>query len=272
MRMALVPHVERNDALDVGRKIAAGGRARGIEVAADSVAAQALEIDAAPFEDLDVVVAVGGDGTMLSAVQVALREDVPVLGVNLGTVGFLADAEVSDLDMVLDRLASGSWTVAERMTLQTTAGANKALGVNDVVVEKVDSQRLVALSVAFDGEPFLTYRADGLVFGTPTGSTAYNFSAGGPLVDPGLEAIVLTPVAPFSLFTRSVVLEASVVVQCTVAQDRHVRVSADGVPVAELSPGDVVEIRRGERPVRFVQMTGRSFPARVKTKFRLGGL
>ena len=272
MRIALVPHVERRDALEVGRKLTASGRARGIEVTADAVAAEALGIDATPFEDFDLVVAVGGDGTMLAAVQVAFREDVPVLGVNLGTVGFLADAEVSDLDMVLDRIASGSWTVAERMTLHAVAGGNEAVGVNDVVVEKVDSQRLVALSVAFDGEPFLTYRADGLVFGTPTGSTAYNFSAGGPLVDPGLEAIVLTPVAPFSLFTRSVVLDAAVVVHCTVAQDRHVRVSTDGVPVAELAPGDVVEIRRGDRPVRFVQMSGRSFPARVKAKFRLGGL
>ena len=267
--MALVPHVERRDALDIGRKVAAGATgARGIGV--DPVAAETLDIDAAPFEDFDLVVAVGGDGTMLAAVQIALREDVPVLGVNLGTVGFLADAEVSDLDMVLDRIASGSWSVAERMTLHASAGS-EAVGVNDVVVEKVDSQRLVALSVAFDGEPFLTYRADGLVFGTRRDPPRTTSRQGGHWSIPGWRRSC-SPRWPFSLFTRSVVLEASVVVQCTVAQDRHVRVSADGVPVAELSPGDVVEIRRGERPVRFVEMTGRSFPARVKTKFRLGGL
>ena len=126
MRMALVPHgAERCPR----HRTEGGGRwaGTGIEVAADPVAAQALDIDAAPFEDLDLVVAVGGDGTMLSAVQIALREDVPVLGVNLGTVGFLADAEVSDLDMVLDRIASGSWSVAERMTLHDRRRAARRL-------------------------------------------------------------------------------------------------------------------------------------------------
>ncbi len=217
----------------------------------------------------DVVLAVGGDGTMLNAVRRSLYWDVPVLGFNLGTLGFLTEAEPSELSSTVERLVSGDFGIAERITVTAQVGERSATGVNDVVVEKIDSTRLVHLEVAVDGVHFATYRADGLVIATPTGSTAYSFSAGGPLVDPGVEALVMTPVASHSLFDRSLVLPASTRIAVTVRRDRGVKVNVDKVSLGELGEGKTVIVSRGGRPVRFVTLGARTFPQVVRDKFEL---
>jgi len=217
----------------------------------------------------DMVLAVGGDGTMLAAVQVALRSDVPVLGFNLGTIGFLTEAEPDQADTVIRRLIAGEFEVDERMTVSATVGERTATGVNDVVVEKVDSQRLIDLEVKIDSAPFLTYRADGLIVSTPTGSTAYSFSAGGPLVDPALEALVLAPVAAHSLFDRPLVVPASSQIEITVGTDRPVKVSVDKISLGHLAMGDTVAVARGSSPARFVTFGNRRFPSLVTEKFGL---
>jgi NAD+ kinase len=220
-------------------------------------------------EKPDVVIAVGGDGTVLAAAQTALAHDVPVLGFNLGTMGFLAEAEPEDLEWVLERLIAGDYDVAERMTIRATVSGQTATGVNDVVVEKVDSQRLIHLDVAVNGERFVTYRADGLIVATPTGSTAYSFSARGPLVDPDLNAMILTPVAAHSLFDRTLVLPAGSRLSIVVQRDRPVKVTVDKIDMGHLTAGLTVDIEQGERPARFVRFGQRSFPGLVKEKFGL---
>lgn len=220
-------------------------------------------------EKPDLVVAVGGDGTVLAAVQRALTHDVPVLGFNLGTMGFLAVAEPEDLEWVLERLIRGDHQTEQRMTIRATVAGQTATGVNDVVVEKVDSQRLIHLDVAVDGERFVTYRADGLIVATPTGSTAYSFSARGPLVDPVLNAMILTPVAAHSLFDRTLVLPAASKLSIVVQRDRPVKVTVDKIDMGHLTAGLTVEIEQGERPVRFVRFGGRSFTRLVRDKFGL---
>ena len=220
-------------------------------------------------EKPDAVIAVGGDGTMLAAVRRSLTWDVPVLGFNLGTLGFLAGAEPDDLDSAVMTLVGGDFEVEERTTVAASVGDVTAVGVNDVVVEKVDSTRLVALDVAIDGEPFVHYRADGLVVATPTGSTAYSFSAGGPLVDPRLAALVMTPVASHSLFDRPLVLPASAVIEVTVTRDRLVKVNVDKSDLGELGEGQTVTIRKADRPARFIRLKTKPFPALVKEKFGL---
>jgi NAD+ kinase len=220
-------------------------------------------------EKPDVVIAVGGDGTVLAAAQTALAHDVPVLGFNLGTMGFLAEAEPEDLEWVLERLIAGDYDVAERMTIRATVSGQTATGVNDVVVEKVDSQRLIHLDVAVNGERFVTYRADGLIVATPTGSTAYSFSARGPLVDPDLDAMILTPVAAHSLFDRTLVLPAGSRLSIVVQRDRPVKVTVDKIDMGHLTAGLTVDIEQGERPARFVRFGQRSFPGLVKEKFGL---
>lgn len=224
----------------------------------------ASEVDAP-----DLVIGVGGDGTMLAAVRRALRSDAPVLGFNLGTMGFLAAADPETLEEVVSRILEGEYDIVERMTVAATVNGETTSGVNDVVVEKIDAQRLVELAVTIDGLEFVTYRADGIIIATPTGSTAYSFSAGGPLVDHGLEALVMTPVAAHSLFDRSMVLPPSTEIEMRVIRDRSVHVTVDKSDLGHLGAGESVLVRRGHRPARFVSFNGQSFAGLVKTKFSL---
>lgn len=217
----------------------------------------------------DMVLAVGGDGTMLGAVQNAVTWDVPVLGFNLGTLGFLTEAEPDDLAEVVKRLVSRDFEVEERLTVAAAIGGVEAVGVNDVVVEKVDSTRLVSLSVVIDGSEFATYRADGLIVATPTGSTAYSFSAGGPVVDPRVDALVLTPVASHSLFDRPIVIPADSQIDVTVWRDRLVRVNVDKTDLGEIGEGETVKIVKGQRPARFVTFRSTTFPELIRQKFGL---
>lgn len=258
MKLGLVVHTHRPSAHEFARRLVETADRLGMDVAAG------------PEEPVDVVVAVGGDGTVLEAVRRALSIDRPVLGFNLGTVGFLADAEVDHLEEALGALASGEYRIERRMTVGVDYGEREVVGLNDVVIEKIESQRLVVLAVEIDGEPFLTYRADGLVVATPTGSTAYAFSAGGPLVDPQVESLLITPVAPHSLFGRTLMLKPSARILVRVAADREVRVSVDGVGQASLRLDDSVTIRRGTKDALFVRFDHAGFPAKVVRKFGLG--
>ena len=218
----------------------------------------------------DVIVAIGGDGTVLRAARKALQADVPLLGINVGRKGFLADIEPDRLEGALDVLASGGWKESPRMTIEAIINDRRAVtGINDVVIEKVLSQRLISLDVSLDAERFITYHADGLIVATPTGSTAYNLSAGGPLVAPEVEALVLSPVAPHSLFSKSLLLRPETEIHCTVVQDRSAGVSVDGYDLGTVGPGDEILMRRGPGIVRFIDISGRSFGARVKEKFHL---
>ncbi len=207
---------------------------------------------------------------MLRAARVALAADVPLLGINAGRKGFLADVEPGMLEQSIEELASGSWEVSRRMTLEARINnGDPVTGINDVVIEKTMSQRLISIEVAVDHERFLNYHADGLIIATPTGSTAYNLSAGGPLVDPEVEAVILSPVSPHSLFSKSLVLHPSAVIRCTIVQDRPAGVSVDGYEVGTVNPGDEITVRRGGGTIRFVELSGRSFAGRVKEKFHL---
>lgn len=224
----------------------------------------------AEAEKIELVVAVGGDGTVLEAAHVAVARQVPVVGINLGTIGFLAEAEPDELEETVARLATDDFRIEPRNTIEVRLpDGTRGLGINDVVVEKIDSQRLVVLDVEVDGERFLRHRADGLVVATSMGSTAYSFSAGGPLMDPRVDGILVTPVAPHSLFDRSLVIPADSRVVITVADDRPVRVSADGRELGSMGEGGRAEIGPGPTPARFLRMRREGFPGRITRKFRL---
>ncbi len=262
MRLGIVVHPSRESAGSVGDRLAAAARARGWDVGTTGIGTW----DGEPF---DVLVGVGGDGTLLEAAHLAHRADIPVAGVNLGTVGYLADFDPADDTALLDTLALDPLPTIGRMTLRATSDDGSWHGINDVVLEKVLSQRIVQITVEIDGEHFTTYRADGLIVATPLGSTAYSLSAGGPVVDPAVQALLLTPVAPHSLLSRSLVLTPATVVTCTVHGDRPVRVNLDGREATTLEAADVLTIARGERPVRFVSMGGRPFPQGLRRQFGL---
>jgi NAD+ kinase len=222
-------------------------------------------------QPVDMVLAVGGDGTVLEAARRAVEIDRPMLGVNLGTIGFLAEAEPDEMETMLDALATGRYEIEPRNTIRATMpDGSISIGVNDVVVEKIDAERLVILDVAIDGEHFLTYRADGLVVATSMGSTAYSLSAGGPLLDPRVPAILLTPVAPHSLFDRTMVVPADSSISVTVVADRPVRVGTDGVRQGRLAMGEQVQISPGDATLQFITFKSEGFGSRVTRKFGIG--
>ena len=159
-------------------------------------------------EGLDVIISLGGDGTMLRAVDLAYEAGVPVLGVNVGQMGYLAEVEPDDFDAALDRLVAGDYEVTERMVLEITVvsegtAQGRWFALNEAVLEKVHTGRLARLEVEINGTFFTTYAADGVIVATPTGSTAYSFSARGPIVSPRNRCVLLTPVSPHMLFDRS---------------------------------------------------------------------
>ncbi len=217
----------------------------------------------------EAVIAIGGDGTVLDAASMAMKLNVPVCGVNVGGVGYLAEfsqAEVADL---ADAVANDAYSTRAHSTLFVSTGDYSASAINDVVVEKVVSQHIIKVTVQINGRPLSTYRTDGVLVASPLGSTAYNLSAGGPIVDPRLDALILTPIAPHSLLSRAIVLAPDAVVTLSVTRDRPARINVDGRELCAVSPDDVVTIRRGDSSVDFLTLNRHPFPAAVRDSFGL---
>ncbi len=212
--------------------------------------------------DTDVLVVLGGDGTFLRAAQAVAEVDVPILGVNLGKVGFLSTAEAQDLEPVLERLVAGEYLLRERMgltgTIQPASGpATTAFtALNDIVIARGALARVVRLDVNIDESHLATFVADGLVVSSPTGSTGYSFSAGGPILDPQSRNLIVTPIAGYLSAIRSIVVSPEQVVRCRVLDALEALVSIDGREDWQIQVGDVVEVRALERPIRFVEPQG----------------
>ncbi len=273
MIIGLVLHPERARATDVARDVLAGAAARGIRViAADGRAGTLAEVDTGELGGAELMLSVGGDGTVLEAVRRALPLGIPVLGINLGQVGFLAETEESHLQETLDRIADRRWDVEERMTLKAEIEDGPTVhGLNDIVISKRRVNRLATLAVSVDNVPFRTYRADGMVVASATGSTAYSFSAGGPAVDPRLRALFMTAIAPHSLFSRTLVFEPDRVIGFAAGSDRPVGVEVDATDLGDLKPGQTVRVTAGDLVARFATMDGKRFPHTLQHKLGLDG-
>jgi NAD+ kinase len=208
----------------------------------------------------DVLMVLGGDGTLLRAVAAVAEVDVPILGVNLGKVGFLSRVEADGLESTLARLAAGDYGIEERMALagrvlpagREAVGGRTFSALNDVVVARGSLARVCRLDVSIDGSHLATFVADGLVVASPTGSTGYSFSAGGPILDPSGRGLVVTPIAAYLAAIRSVVASPAQVVTCRVLDAHEALVSIDGREDFPLAVGDVVEVRAFGRAIRFV--------------------
>ena len=225
---------------------------------------------------VDLVVAVGGDGTFLRAAFVASRVRAPVLGVKVGRLGFLTVVEPADaLPLIRDAL-EGRARIEERLAVVGETEVDGAFppqwGMNEIMVEKLARQRLVRLRVEVDGAYVTTFSADGVIVATPTGSTAYSFSARGPIVSPTVPCLVVTPIAAHMVFDRSFVLAADQVVTLEVVGEEPALLSADGRETVEVPVGTRVRIRASNRPARFVRRDdGSAFLPRVREKFGLPG-
>jgi NAD+ kinase len=230
------------------------------------------------MERADLVVVLGGDGTLLSVARLTGRREVPIVGVNLGGLGFLTDVRPDEIFDDLERILSGRFRVERRTMLRTAVvrggrTIRRFQAFNDVVINKGALARIIQLDTEVDGEPLTIFRADGLILATPTGSTAYSLSAGGPVVDPSLGVLLVSPICPHTLTNRPIVLPDHARVRVTVRlsqQNEEVVLTIDGQEGMPLETGDVVEARRARNHVTLVRSPAHTFFALLRTKLRWG--
>ncbi len=226
-------------------------------------------------EMTDIVVAFGGDGTILATAQ-TVGHQVPILGVNVGTLGFLAEVMVEEMESALDEIVNGNYKVSERMALKVTVEFGQCerqdfFALNDLVVDKRLGSRLVIIDAWID-ETFLnSYRADGLIISTPTGATAYSMSAGGPILEPSMQAFIVTPICPHSLNVRPIVLRADSELELSVREDAEpVQIVIDGQPRCQLSGRQKVIVSKAEETIKLVCLAKREFYEIIRTKLNWG--
>lgn len=233
-------------------------------------------IDTIP-SDLDILVILGGDGTLLHVAEKASRLEIPVVGVNLGGLGFLTEVVVDECFEVLETILAGPVAIENRMMIKAKLFSGKETSewfyaLNDVVISKGTVDRLVRLSVWADKEYITTYRADGIVFSTPTGSTAYNLSAGGPIVVPSLSSILVTPICPFMLESRPVLLPPHVDLTTTMAGSvEDVKVIVDGRSVWDMKENDLLEVQAAKKPLRLICSPQKGYFEILRNKLNWGG-
>jgi NAD+ kinase len=282
----LIVHVAREEASKVATAFAADLRAEGVDVCVldaelETLRAAGLEnpgvVEAEPgaADGCELAVVFGGDGTILRAAEMCRGTDTPVLGVNLGHVGFLAEADVEDLHDVVRGVVDGSYTVEERLTVDvsvTVGGEVVATNwaLNEASVEKAARERMLEIVVEIDDRPVSRWGCDGVVCATPTGSTAYNFSAGGPIVWPEVQALLMVPISAHALFARPLVVSPDSTLAIEVVGELSTGVLwCDGRRAADLPVGARVEVVKGKTPVRLARLQPASFADRLVRKFDL---
>ena len=290
-RVLLIAHTGRDDARVIAGQFCRSLYAHDIalRLLEDEAPELGLDLDyvevvkptADAGRDCELVLVIGGDGTILRAAEMARECGTPLLGVNLGHVGFLAEAEVDDVDITIEAIVHRKYVAEERLTLDVSVyrditGDGRELvtstwALNEASVEKAARERMLEVVVEVDGRPLSRWGCDGVVCATPTGSTAYNFSAGGPIVWPGVEALLMVPISAHALFARPMVVSpTSVLAVEVIARTEGAGVLwCDGRRTVELPPGARIEVRRGATPVRLVRLHEAPFTDRLVAKFDL---
>jgi len=282
----VLAHTGREDAREVARQFCYALHHHGLGVRLLKEEASDLElrldgievVECTPEapEGCELAVVIGGDGTILRAAELTRESGTPLLGVNLGHVGFLAEAESDDVEITIDAIVNRRYTSEERLTLDVSVYRDRELvastwALNEASVEKAARERMLEVVVEVDGRPLSRWGCDGVVCATPTGSTAYNFSAGGPIVWPGVEALLMVPISAHALFARPMVVSPSSVlaVEVLARTEGSGVLWCDGRRTVDLPPGARIEVRRGRRPVRLVRLHQAPFTDRLVAKFDL---
>ncbi len=280
----LVVHTGRPENLRTAERVvdvllAAGLQPRVLDDEAPDLAldpaVQVVAADEATVGEVEVIIVLGGDGTLLRAAELAHRDRVPVLGVNLGRIGFLAEVDQDQLDAAVKAVAGQAYQVDERMTIDVRATYNgieiaRTWALNEASVEKTTREKILEVVLEVDGRPVSEFGCDGVLCATPTGSTAYAFSAGGPVVWPAVQALLLVPSNAHALFARPLVVSPDSVVALEIVADGYPAVlCCDGRRTVELPSGARVEVRRGDQPVRLVRLSDEPFTDRLVRKFSL---
>jgi NAD+ kinase len=278
--VGLVVRRESAGAIDLARSLVERLRGRGVTVLLEPETAgieNVRKVDkAAMVREADLIVSLGGDGTLLSVARLTATTEMRVLGVNLGALGFLTEVTTADALSAIDRVFAGEYRLDHRTTLAvrvirggTTVASSQVL--NDAVINKSALARILDLTASVDGEYLCIYRADGLIVATPTGSTAYSLSAGGPVVAPSVGVILLAPICPHTLTQRPLVLSDSAVVRVELhARDREALLTLDGQEGVPLVTGDVIEVEKSPHGVALVRTGERSALTVLREKLHWG--
>lgn len=225
-------------------------------------------------EKIDCAVVIGGDGSLIEVARFLHGRNIPVLGINMGTLGYLTEVEVNHIEDAFAQILEGDYTLEDRMMLEgTLQDGRKDISLNDIVVSRKTEIRLIHFRIYVNGELLNTYEADGVIISTPTGSTAYNLSAGGPIVEPTASMIVITPICPHALNTSSIVLSAEDEIVIEIAEGRHdaveeAMVAFDGADTLPLVTGDRVTIRRAGASTRLMRLSRISFLEMLRRKMK----
>lgn len=272
--VGLVLHPKRDCALAV-ELVTSWAASRGVAVFGvagelDGVVGIQLAEQHRIAEQVDLLVSLGGDGTMLRTLRLAYRHQVPVLGVNLGKFGFLAEIDVPDLDNALCSIAEERFEVESRVAIEAVVGDTVRVAFNDIALARVPGQGQAAVGLIVDGQPFVRYVGDAVVVSTPTGSTAYSFSAGGPIVSPKAEGLLVVPVAPHSAFNRALMLACSESLTLEVLPSSgSLALEVDGELLRTIEPGQRIELLTDLAAGSVVRLGATTFYQRAQRKLRL---
>jgi NAD+ kinase len=280
--VGVIPNLGKSESMAVASQLLSRLEKEGIEVWLEGQAAADLGKTAHPFSQwsgqVRFAIVLGGDGTLLAAGRKLLGQNVPLIGVNMGRLGFLTELELDELPKYLPKLLAGDYRVENRMALCASVFREKKQvarlrAINDIVIARGAFARIINLQTKISGEYVATYPADGLIVATSTGSTAYSLSAGGPLVNPNLEAIVITPICAHTLYARSVVISGSDAVEVKVKAEREsTMLSVDGQEGFDLANDDLVQVRKASDSLPLIELGCRSFYHRLRTRLSEGRL
>lgn len=268
--------------LEVTNDLAAYLKSKGAECIIDGFVGKPTQYYNAELvpEDTECILVLGGDGTLIQAAGAFKDKGIPLFGINLGTLGFLADADKDSMYPAMDKLLSGEYIMEERMMLQGNfvrkgRTVKESVALNDVVIIRNGPLRVLELKISLNGEPLVTYHADGILISTPTGSTAYNLSAGGPIVDPKAAMMILTPVCPHTLNKRSIVLSAEDTISIRLGElrggnesedEEGAQIVFDGNECIPMGPDDVIEVKRAPINTKLLKTNKQSFVEVLRKK------
>lgn len=280
-KVVIVAKQNKIEALEASHNLRDWLQSRGVEVVSDNGLTSRVEKGGKPLSvvfrsQIDLVVVLGGDGTLLSAARVMGNDGIPILGVNLGGLGFLTAFSLDELYPVLEKILSGMYETEQRMMLNSTIVRNNEIlaeysVLNDVVITKAAIARIVDLETSIDDYYLTTFKADGLIISTPTGSTAYSMAAGGPIVFPSLQGIILTPICPHTLTNRPLLLPDTAEIKVTIkSENENMFLSFDGQVGQSLFAGDLVKIKKSSQVIHLVKSPFKDYFEVLRTKLRWG--
>jgi len=263
-------------------RVKSWGKRRGVRIVPDRASAKVLGGSAEGldpkkfFDSIDSLVVLGGDGTFLAAARAATHHSTPLLGVNLGSLGYMTEVALDDMEPALDELLEGSFVMEERMMLDFEAGSGRdkreGVALNEVVLSRKTLAKMIELSLSINGQPVTLFRADGLIVSTPTGSTAYAISCGGPILYPTMDAILICPISPHTLTNRPVVVPGDALIEISLMPDqKDVSATLDGHIRLEVGQRERITVRRSSRTTRIIRVPGRTHFDTLRNKLGWGG-